>query len=539
MPQSVVKALFVAVALASSLATPAVSAQPRDLMLVLDNSGSMRKNDPDFLTGVAVKAFIRNLRGDVLLGIIIFDEEVDLAVPLSPLTVDTRSRYLDSLERVDYRGQWTDSSAALERAVYELRTQGRAPAQKSIVVMTDGIVDTGNEARDVERTRWMQEELSAQASDAGVSIFGIAFTDNADFQLIQSLAHRTGGEYYRAYAATDIERVFLDINDNLDAALAPLPEPVPEPVATLPPMPTPAPEISVPSVLPTLPPEPPPMPPADTAAGDGDLASLPVPAPAPAADGTGLPSLPPPEPAPAAVTADEASSSARTEPPAATTTAAPAAGARPEGEPPVAGSGADTPGPAGDPPPPSSTVPWLLVGGGALAVVVGGGVFLWLRRRGPRSADPGVPKASLNDLSGATDKSSHQLGAIPTVIGRMPTGEGEAANCIVIEESTIGRRHAVIEYAEHAYWVSDQNSLNGTFLNNDRIHERTRLKHGDRIRFHRREFEFVLWEMFDSDRTEMSQTRFTQKLEEIEAEEDEDATLVRGRSGGGSSAAGA
>ena len=211
----------------------------------------MKKNDPDFLTLVAVKAFIAGLDGDTQLGILVFDEDVDVTVPLSPLNVDTRGRYLDSLSVIDFRGQWTHSSAALERALYELRNDGRSLAEKSIVFMTDGIVDTGDAARDLERTRWMQTELAASAAESGVRIFGIAFTDNADFQLIQSLAHRSGGEYYRAYQATDIERVFESIDTALrrsrvtttpptpaDTPL-PLDEPEPEPVS--PPIMLPAP----------------------------------------------------------------------------------------------------------------------------------------------------------------------------------------------------------------------------------------------------------------------------------------------------------
>ena len=44
----------------SSLAAPAGAAQ-RDIVLTLDNSGSMRANDPDFLTRLAVRTFLERL----------------------------------------------------------------------------------------------------------------------------------------------------------------------------------------------------------------------------------------------------------------------------------------------------------------------------------------------------------------------------------------------------------------------------------------------------------------------------------------------
>jgi len=78
--------------------------------------------------------------------------------------------------------------------------------------MTDGIVDTGNADRDLEKTKWLKEDLAADAADAGIRIFGIAFTENADFELIQSLAQNTDGEYYRALLADDLQKVFSNLN---------------------------------------------------------------------------------------------------------------------------------------------------------------------------------------------------------------------------------------------------------------------------------------------------------------------------------------
>ena len=231
-------ALFVLSVVLAIVVMPASSQPiPRDIVLVLDNSGSMRKNDPDFLTSVAVRAFIDGLDGDYHVAIVSFDQRAKVLKPLAPLDSRHRADLLDSLKSINYRGLLTNSPAAIESAIYELRTNGRSGAEKSIVFMTDGIVDVAPEGKDdgdVEKARWMKSTLADEAADRAVRIFGIAFTDNADFELIQTLAKRTGGEYYRAYTAPDIDGVFTSIRDRLSNAGAAPSEPVNRFIAPLP-----------------------------------------------------------------------------------------------------------------------------------------------------------------------------------------------------------------------------------------------------------------------------------------------------------------
>jgi Mg-chelatase subunit ChlD len=199
----------------------------KDVILVLDNSGSMKKNDPGFLASKAVHEFLSSLDDDSRVAVIIFDQSVRVVVPLTQVSEESRPAILSSIEKLDYKGLYTDSPAAIEKAIYELKNSGRENAKKLIVFMTDGIVDTGNVNRDVEKSRWLQQDLAAGAADAGIQIFSIAFTDEADFQLIQALAQRTGGEYYRALQPEDLQNVFTQVHTIINK----VPEPEPEVVA--------------------------------------------------------------------------------------------------------------------------------------------------------------------------------------------------------------------------------------------------------------------------------------------------------------------
>ena len=70
--------------------------------------------------------------------------------------------------------------------------------------------------------------------------------------------------------------------------------------------------------------------------------------------------------------------------------------------------------------------------------------------------------------------------------------KGDDADHLVVEKDTVGRRHAFIEYMQHDFWITDHDSINGTFVNGRRIHAKARLKHGDHIRLGDCEFKFEM-----------------------------------------------
>ena len=389
----------------------------RDIMLVLDNSGSMKQNDPDFLVSKAVNIFIRQQGPNIRVGAVLFDQRVRMPLALAAWPDAGDGGYLPGL---DYRGYFTDSPAGMERAIYELKNNGRHWAGKQIIFMTDGIVDTGDTGRDIEKTAWLREELAPDAAEHGIRIFGIVFTEAADFQLIQSITRQTGGEYYRAPTAAMLEQVF----DRLNRKLAePAPESVPAPEST------PAPVVEAEAPRP-VPPAPAPIlieAPGERAAREARLQSI------------------------------------------------------------------------------------ITVGVAIVLVVLLLGVLILLIRQDRASekrAERQPPSAFINDLHGKTGKATHKLGSRPLMFGRVAGQDSENFDYVVVDEATVGRRHALIEFRDHACWIIDQGSINGTFVNDLMVETRRRLKHGDRIRLYKCEFEFIMPELEDIDSTVVSNTVF-------------------------------
>mgnify|MGYP000450843873 CR=1 FL=1 len=103
----------------------------------LDRVGevAMKKNDPDFLVSKAVKEFISQQDENTRVAIVIFDQGVRLPVALTTSSLANRETILNSIEAINYQGLFTDSPAGIERAIYELKNNGRDSAQKSIIFM--------------------------------------------------------------------------------------------------------------------------------------------------------------------------------------------------------------------------------------------------------------------------------------------------------------------------------------------------------------------------------------------------------------------
>ncbi len=485
---------------------------PKDILLVFDNSGSMRHSDPHFLAKKAITHFVDGLPADTHFGVLIFDKAINLALPLTALDEAGKKAVGESLKAINYRGQLTDSPSAMERALYELRVNGRSDAQKIVVFMTDGIVDVGNSSESQDKATWLREELADEAAKNKIRIYAIAFTADADYQLIQSLATKTNGDYFRALKAEDLHDAFEHVSQDI-AKLQPPPPPVPAPeaqtappkaAATTPEAPAPAAPATAPESAQTAPAAPTtsetqPTPAAPQEAQPPATTSSPSPVPAATEPATSA------TPAQAGAAGQTSAEQAAEEFEKATGISKEELDKLPEGQAIIVRPEHENKG-----------MGLIIIGGGVvLVLLVIVGLFVFLKKRGgqkkaaPASAhgveipdeEEYVPRAFLRDLQGNTDLSEHELGTKPAMMGRVPGGDAEHVHYIVVNQPTIGRRHALIEYKDFSFWIVDQASVNGTFVNGQRVTGEQRLKHGDKIRLHKYDFEFVMPEVADAGKT--------------------------------------
>ncbi len=381
---------------------------PKDIVLLLDNSSSMKINDPYSMVKALAGQFVRDAAADTRLAILVFDRETRFVVPLAATSGQTRDAVVARLYQVNYEGLATDIPGAVSQAIHELKLNSRPEATKSIILLTDGVVDTGDKNRDQDDTEWLREILTVDAAHNDINIFPVALTNESDTRLLHALAERTGGEYFWAVRFEELPLIFERIQQRMVIHATPLGQRRARAIAQ-----------------------------------DEEQA--------PGRDMRNMDLLLKPE--------------------------------------------------ARD----------LFEVGIGLVLVTLIVLFLWysarsqrVRLRGERSWSPTeipFPEAVLYDIEGVTGRQRYDLNSPITTIGRVPSTVEKQRNQIVVAQPTIGRIHAAIERKHSGFWLVDQNSKNGTFVNDYRVVGPISLTHGDRVRFHNIEFEFALTGFSYADKT--------------------------------------
>ncbi|MBW5798676.1 vWA domain-containing protein [Halomonas elongata] len=189
--------------------------QRPDVRVVVDVSGSMKRNDPDQLAASAMELLVSLLPGGVSAGVWTFGERVDNPLPLGEVSEQWRERALALPPALRDYQQYTDIETALEQAA-----SAEANGWRHLILMTDGVIDLppsrGNKPGIDEASRQrLVESMAPRFADRGVVVHAIAFSDEADLALVEQLAQRTGGLASVAKSPESLLGAFLDIIERI------------------------------------------------------------------------------------------------------------------------------------------------------------------------------------------------------------------------------------------------------------------------------------------------------------------------------------
>lgn len=191
-----------------------LAAPPMRAVILFDNSGSMRQNDPQRLSHMAAQLFLDLARPLDQVGLVAFSDD---AVPLVPLTTlsspEARRPFTVMLRSLRFDGQTTDLGVALRAGLSSFPERPAEQSRDLVLLLTDGKLDLGPQRRDAEpmALEYIRETLLLAYQERGIALYTIAFTEAADRALLQGLAQATVGEFRFIPNASMLHKAFSEL----------------------------------------------------------------------------------------------------------------------------------------------------------------------------------------------------------------------------------------------------------------------------------------------------------------------------------------
>ena len=205
------------------LAAPAAAAAtraPLDVVLVLDRSGSMGI-EPMHAVREATCSLLRLLGSDDRLGVVAFDNEIEMVLPLTSHDLDTASA---AVRNIQSRGS-TNLSGGWLKALEMLSGDVRPQALRRIIVLTDGHANEGI----VDSAQLCT--MAAAAKEQGITTTTVGFDDGYDEVLLAAFADAGSGNNYWCAGPDQAPQVFAAefqglasvVAQNISVELRPVP----------------------------------------------------------------------------------------------------------------------------------------------------------------------------------------------------------------------------------------------------------------------------------------------------------------------------
>lgn len=197
-----------------SIATAQQSAPAKvDVRLVIDVSGSMKRNDPNNLRQPAVDLLVRMVPDGAKAGVWTFGKAVNMLVPHQVVNAAWRDAASRKSSEINSVGLFTNIGGALETAAHDMAA-GNPGYATSVILLTDGMVDISKSTVENEAEwRRVVEQVFPALKKAGYKVHAVALSEEADRGLMEKLAITTDGTFAVAKTADDLMKIFLQAFD--------------------------------------------------------------------------------------------------------------------------------------------------------------------------------------------------------------------------------------------------------------------------------------------------------------------------------------
>lgn len=191
--------------------TASAAEEKSDARILIDISGSMKKNDPQNLRRPALRMLVGLLPEDARAGVWTFGQYVNMLIPLGQVDAAWKSKARAEAGNIASPGQFTNIEDVIKRSMADWEGSPTL-YQRHLVLLTDGMVDISKDPKkNAASRRRILEQLLPKLRSLGAQVHTIALSERADHELMQTLSRDTGGWYEQVGDAEQLQRVFLRI----------------------------------------------------------------------------------------------------------------------------------------------------------------------------------------------------------------------------------------------------------------------------------------------------------------------------------------
>jgi Mg-chelatase subunit ChlD len=179
------------------LREPKKEEKNRAVVFVVDKSGSMREGNKLLYATEAMKASLRQFKDGDLVGVVGFDIDAFVVVPLTPVE-RLRGTFGAQVDRLRPGGRTYVYPALIEA---KRQLEGQDAGRKHIIVLSDGIT-SGAQSQYIDLVLVMKNEQR-------ITVSVVAIGDDADIALMKRMAQYGGGFFHHAFDPATLPQIVL------------------------------------------------------------------------------------------------------------------------------------------------------------------------------------------------------------------------------------------------------------------------------------------------------------------------------------------
>lgn len=189
------------------------SAEPADVRVLIDISGSMKKNDPNNLRVPALNLLTELVPNGDQAGVWTFGQYVNMLVKHQKVDANWRKMAKSKAKEINSVALYTNIGGVLERAGDDL-SKGGDFSNTHFILLTDGMVDIDKDpAVNLKERERILSDIAGRFKAKGARVHTIALSRNADMPLLEKMSIETGGVAAVAETPEDLTRIFLQAFD--------------------------------------------------------------------------------------------------------------------------------------------------------------------------------------------------------------------------------------------------------------------------------------------------------------------------------------